>query len=83
MPVMPPAPAVMEPVPPPAPPAPAPAAPASVQRPAVVVLAPGETLADLARRWETSVPAIMMVNNLVSERVQPGTKLKLPPPNRR
>jgi LysM repeat protein len=54
-----------------------------VQRPAVVVLAPGETLADLARRWETSVPAIMMVNNLVSERVQPGTKLKLPPPNRR
>ena len=63
--------------------APATAAPVKPERPAMVVLAQGETLADLARRWDTSVPAIMMVNNLVSERVQPGTKLKLPPPNRR
>lgn len=60
--------------------APAPSAPP--ERPNSVVLGNGETLADLARRWKTSVPAIMMVNNLVSERVQPGTRLKLPPANR-
>ena len=52
-------------------------------RPTTVTLGHGETLADLARKWNTTVPAIMMLNNLVSERVQPGTKLKLPPPNRR
>jgi LysM repeat protein len=80
MPVMPPAPTHTE----PAPPAAATPAPASVQeRPTTVVLGAGETLADLARRWDTSVPAIMMLNNLVSERARPGTKLKLPPPNRR
>jgi LysM repeat protein len=89
MPVMPPAPAPAEPATPPAAVTPAPAspspapAPAPQERPTTVTLAHGETLADLAKRWDTSVPAIMMVNNLVSERVQPGTKLKLPPPNRR
>ncbi len=60
--------------------APTPTAPHA--RPTSVVLADGETLAQLARRWKTSVPAIMMLNNLVSERVQPGTRLKLPPANR-
>jgi LysM repeat protein len=89
MPVMPPAPAKTEPAPPAAlgapatgaPPAESPAKPP--ERPASVVLGANETLADLARRWDTTVPAIMMVNNLVSERVRPGTRLKLPPPNRR
>lgn len=90
MPVMPPAPASPEPaktepaVTSPAPATPAPSTPpAPKERPTTVTLANGETLADLAKRWNTSVPAIMMVNNLVSERVQPGTRLKLPPPNKR
>ena len=51
-----------------------------VVRPAVVVVAEGETMAQIARRWGTSVAAIMMTNNLVSERVVAGQKLKLPPP---
>ena len=79
-PVAPPAPEVA-PTPEPSAPAPAPAKPE--ERPTSVVLANGETLADLARRWDTSVPAIMMLNNLVSERVRPGTRLKLPPSSRR
>lgn len=89
MPVMPPAPAKTEPATPPAATPPATGAPPSEspakpqERPASVVLGANETLADLARRWDTTVPAIMMVNNLVSERVRPGTRLKLPPPNRR
>ena len=90
MPVMPPAPAKTEPATPPAvqaapttgaPPAESPAKPQ--ERPTSVVLGQNETLADLAKRWDTTVPAIMMVNNLVSERVRPGTRLKLPPPNKR
>ena len=79
MPAMPPAPPRTEVTPPATSTAPA----TPQERPGFVVLGPNETLADLARRWGTSVPAIMMVNNLVSERVRPGTKLKLPPPSRR
>jgi LysM repeat protein len=44
-----------------------------------VVVAEGETLASIARRWGTSVASIMMANNLVNEKVAPGKKLKLPP----
>jgi LysM repeat protein len=90
MPVMPPAPAKTEPAAPPAASAPATgAAPAETpapkpqERPATVVLGQNETLADVARRWGTTVPSIMMLNNLVSERVRPGTRLKLPPSNKR
>ncbi len=38
-----------------------------------------ETLADLAKRWDTSVPRLMMENNLVTERIKPGQRIKLPP----
>jgi LysM repeat protein len=66
----------------PAPPAPKPA-PVASERPKRVVVAEGETLADIARRWHTSVPALMMLNNLVRERVEPGQRLKLPPAPKR
>jgi LysM repeat protein len=33
---------------------------------------------DIARAYGTSVPAIMMLNNLVTDRVRPGQVLKLP-----
>jgi len=56
----------------------APAAPPA--RPSSVVVAEGETLASIARRWGTTVPALMMANNLVNEKVTPGKKLKLPLP---
>ena len=63
------------------PPAPAvtsvPSAPAP--RPVVVVVAAGETMAMIAKRWDTSVAALMMTNDLVSDRVMLGQKLKLPP----
>jgi LysM repeat protein len=38
----------------------------------------GQTLADIARQWNTSAAAIMMENNLVTEKVKPGQTLKLP-----
>ncbi len=60
----------------PAPPPP-PVSPVIV-RPAYLLVGAGETLAMLARRWNTTVPALMMANNLVNERVQPGQRLKLP-----
>lgn len=60
-------------------PAPAPKAEsAPAQRPPHVVVQKGETLADIAKRWGTSVPAIMMENNLVTSQVKPGQKLLLP-----
>ena len=70
----------------PAPPAtvaeskPAPPPPVSpvIVRPAYLLVGAGETLAMLARRWNTTVPALMMANNLVNEHVQPGQRLKLP-----
>ncbi|MFN8586252.1 MAG: PorV/PorQ family protein [Candidatus Eisenbacteria bacterium] len=55
------------------------APPAPAKRPAVIVVQPGQTLADLARQWDNSVPSLMMENNLVSEQVKPGQKLRLPP----
>ena len=60
-------------------PAPAPevkSAPAP--RPSHVLVQKDETLADIAKRWGTSVPAIMMENNLVTSQVKPGQKLLLP-----
>jgi len=61
----------------------APPAAAAPERPTSVVVAEGETLADLARRWRTTVPALMMLNNLVRERVEPGQRLRLPPAPKR
>jgi len=52
-------------------------------RPIWIVVAPGETLASLAKRWDTTVTTLMMTNNLVSDRVAPGQQLKLPPPTGR
>jgi len=52
-------------------------------RPIWIVVAPGETLASLAQRWDTTVATLMMTNNLVSDRVAPGKQLKLPPPPKR
>ena len=62
-------PAVVVPSPPPA-------------RPLAIVVAEGETLAMLAKRWSVSVPALMMANNLVHEWVAVGTRLRLPPAKR-
>ena len=47
-------------------------------RPTWIVVAPGETLASIAQRWGTTVAAIMMTNNLVSDHVAPGKQLRLP-----
>ncbi len=52
-------------------------------RPASIVVKAGESLADLAKRWDVSITALMMENNLVSETVKPGKTLKLPPAGRR
>jgi LysM repeat protein len=74
---------------PPATVAPAPAKPAVVApvapapRPATIVVKAGETLAEIAKRWDVSVPALMMENDLVSEKLKPGRTLKLPPAGRR
>jgi LysM repeat protein len=52
--------------------------PVASPRPASVVVAPGETLYSIGRRWGVSVPALMMENDLVSEKVPAGARLKLP-----
>lgn len=57
--------------------------PKPMQRPTVVVVKAGETLASLAKLYENSVPALMMENNLVTDQVKPGQKIKLPPAGRR
>src|SRR5262249_18400293 len=54
-----------------------------VGRPARSGVAAGETLAMLARRWDTTVAALMMANDLVNDEVVPGQRLKLPPPRSR
>jgi LysM repeat protein len=82
------APAPAAPAPAPTPPAPAPAPPAQAPpvaeepRPEKIKVKDGDTLASLARRWDTSAPAIMMLNNMVSEQVKPGQVIKLPPKGR-
>jgi LysM repeat protein len=47
-------------------------------RPAVVTVKKGETIASIARQYGLSPAAIMMENNLVSDNVKNGQKLKLP-----
>lgn len=47
-------------------------------RPEKVRVKNGQTMNDIARAYGTSVPAIMMENNLVTDRVHPGQVLKLP-----
>uniref|UniRef100_A0A832MLA6 PorV/PorQ family protein n=1 Tax=Eiseniibacteriota bacterium TaxID=2212470 RepID=A0A832MLA6_UNCEI len=75
-------PAAVAPVTPQAPTAKAPPA-KPAPRPTEVVLARGETLEDVAARWECSVAAIMMENNLITQKkVKAGLKLKLPPRGR-
>ncbi|MBI5168069.1 MAG: PorV/PorQ family protein [Candidatus Eisenbacteria bacterium] len=54
-----------------------PAKPAA--RPAQIVVQKNQTLADIAKLYDNSVPALMMENNLVSDQVKPGQKIKLPP----
>jgi LysM repeat protein len=73
------APAVLQPARPAPTPAPAKSASsAPVQRPDKVKVKAGETLADIAKQWGTSVAAIMMENNMVTERVKPGQVVRLP-----
>ena len=48
------------------------------KRPEKVRVKNGQTMDDIARAYGTSVPAIMMLNNLVTDRVRPGQVLKLP-----
>lgn len=64
-------------------PVPAPTVSPVIVRPTSVVVAHGETLATIARRWDTTAAAIMMTNDLVREQVAPGTRLKLPPARKR
>jgi LysM repeat protein len=63
---------------------PAPAAPAApaaaASRPSTIKVKAGQSLADIAREWGVTPAAIMMENNLVSDRVKPGKTLKLPAP---
>ncbi len=47
-------------------------------RPQWVTVKAGDTIASIARRFETTIEAIMMENNMVSERIIVGQKLKLP-----
>jgi len=48
------------------------------ERPTKIVVAKGETLEIIARRWKTSVSALMMLNNLMRPEVRPGQVLLLP-----
>jgi hypothetical protein len=47
-------------------------------RPSKIVVGKGETLEIIARRWGTSVSALMMLNNLSRPEVRPGQVLILP-----
>jgi LysM repeat protein len=68
-------PAVLKPATPP----PAEAPSASTKRPTSVIVRRDDTMASIAKQWGTSVAAIMMENNLVTDQAKPGAKLKLPP----
>jgi len=57
--------------------------PPPTARPTWIVVAPGETLASIAQRWGTTVAAIMMANDLVSDQVTPGRQLRLPDATKR
>ncbi|MBI1799000.1 MAG: PorV/PorQ family protein [Candidatus Eisenbacteria bacterium] len=58
--------------------APAKVAPKPEPRPDKIKLKPGDTLASIARRYNTTVPALMMENNLVTPQVKVGQTLKIP-----
>jgi hypothetical protein len=51
-------------------------------RPAFVLANDAETMADIAKRWDVTVPALMMENNLVNTTLRHGQKLRLPPPQK-
>jgi LysM repeat protein len=53
-------------------------APKPGPRPDKVRVKSGQTMADIARTYGTSVAAIMMENNLVTDQVRPGQVLRLP-----
>jgi LysM repeat protein len=53
-------------------------APVQGPRPEKVRVRNGQTMGDIARAYGTSVPAIMMENNMVTDQVRPGQVLKLP-----
>ena len=57
-----------------------PAAPFDAAVPHVYVVQPGDTLWALARAHEATVPGLMALNGLVSERLRPGQTLRLPNP---
>jgi LysM repeat protein len=52
--------------------------PTPAKRPERVRVKNGQTMSDIARAYGTSVPAIMMENNMVTDRVHSGQVLKLP-----
>jgi len=54
-----------------------------ITRPASVIVMEGETLKSIARRWGTDVTTMMMLNNLVSEQVAVGQRLRIPPASKR
>ena len=53
-------------------------APAATPRPDKVKVKAGETMMSIARQYNTSVAAIMMENNLVSDQVKVGQVLNIP-----
>lgn len=57
---------------------PTPSTPASAAPAASHVVAPGENLWSLARRYDTSVAALMSANGLTSDALRPGTTLVMP-----
>ena len=57
---------------------PAGAADSPAARPSKIVVGKGETLETIARRWDTSVTVLMMLNNLSRPEVRPGQVLLLP-----
>lgn len=70
-------PIVVEPLPPPPPPvAPAPAPVA--QETTVYIVQPGDYLAKISRKFNIKIAAIKSLNNLTSDKIRVGQKLKLP-----
>lgn len=56
--------------------------PAPAERPSTITIKQGDTLYSIARRYGTSVAAIMMENNMVNDVVRVGQVLRLPPARR-
>jgi LysM repeat protein len=47
-------------------------------KPVKIHVKKGETLESIAKRFDTTKAAIMMENNLVTEKLHPGQELKIP-----